>query len=129
MSAIFHCQFASVRFCDESSYDDRLPHCFKGLGVADWGPPNKPFSRTRFQPSSAAWLFAMYGMAVVVAPAIGPTLGGWITDNYNWHWIFFINVPIGILSLLVDEACGPRSGLSQESQAFLPSELTTLAWP
>ena len=43
--------------------------------------------------------FALYGMAVVVAPAIGPTLGGWITDNYNWHWIFFINLPIGIFSL------------------------------
>ena len=38
-------------------------------------------------------------MAVVIAPAIGPTLGGWITDNFNWHWIFFINIPVGILSL------------------------------
>jgi DHA2 family multidrug resistance protein len=38
-------------------------------------------------------------MAVVVAPAIGPTLGGWITDNFNWHWIFFINLPVGLLSL------------------------------
>ena len=38
-------------------------------------------------------------MAVVVAPAIGPTLGGWITDNFNWHWIFFINIPIGLFSL------------------------------
>ena len=43
--------------------------------------------------------FAVYGMAVVVAPAIGPTLGGWITDNFNWHWIFFINLPIGLLSM------------------------------
>jgi DHA2 family multidrug resistance protein len=43
--------------------------------------------------------FAVYGMAVVVAPAIGPTLGGWITDNYSWRWIFYINVPIGIISL------------------------------
>src|SRR5580698_6169550 len=43
--------------------------------------------------------FAVYGMAVVIAPAIGPTLGGWITDNFNWHWIFFINIPVGILSL------------------------------
>ena len=43
--------------------------------------------------------FALYGMAVVVAPAIGPTLGGWITDNFNWHWIFFINVPVGLISL------------------------------
>jgi DHA2 family multidrug resistance protein len=40
-------------------------------------------------------------MAVVVAPAIGPTLGGWITDNYSWHWIFFINLPIGLLSLFL----------------------------
>ena len=45
--------------------------------------------------------FALYGLAVVFAPAIGPTLGGWITDNYNWRWIFFINVPIAILSLFL----------------------------
>ena len=45
--------------------------------------------------------FAIYGMAIVVAPAIGPTLGGWITDNYSWHWIFFINVSIGIISLFL----------------------------
>ncbi len=38
-------------------------------------------------------------MAVVVAPAVGPTLGGWITDNYSWHWIFFINLPVGLVSL------------------------------
>ena len=38
-------------------------------------------------------------MAVVIAPAIGPTLGGWITDNYTWRWIFYINVPVGLLSL------------------------------
>ncbi len=43
--------------------------------------------------------FSIYGMAVVVAPAIGPTLGGWITDNYSWRWIFYINVPISLLSL------------------------------
>ena len=40
-------------------------------------------------------------MAVVFAPAIGPTLGGWITDNFNWHWIFFINLPVGILSFFL----------------------------
>ena len=43
----------------------------------------------------------MYGLAVVVAPAIGPTLGGWITDNYDWRWIFFLNVPICLLSLFL----------------------------
>src|ERR1700727_1973270 len=45
--------------------------------------------------------FALYGMAVVVAPAIGPTLGGYITDNLDWHWIFFINIPVGLISLFL----------------------------
>jgi DHA2 family multidrug resistance protein len=43
--------------------------------------------------------FAVYGMAVVLAPAIGPTLGGYITDNFSWRWIFYINLPVGLLSL------------------------------
>ena len=61
-----------------------------------------------FPPQRRGQAFALYGVAVIVAPTIGPTLGGWITDNFSWHWIFFINVPIGIISLglvqwLVDE--------------------------
>ena len=44
---------------------------------------------------------AVYGMGIVVAPIIGPTLGGWITDNYSWRWIFYINVPVGILAMLM----------------------------
>ena len=47
---------------------------------------------------------AVYGMGIVVAPIIGPTLGGWITDNYSWRWIFYINVPIGILAALMASA-------------------------
>ena len=52
-----------------------------------------------FPPEKRPQAFALYGIAVIVAPTVGPTLGGWITDNYSWHWIFFINVPIGLLSL------------------------------
>ena len=41
---------------------------------------------------------AIFGMGVMVGPALGPTLGGWITDNYSWPWIFYINIPLGILA-------------------------------
>ncbi len=44
---------------------------------------------------------AVFGLGVVVAPIIGPTLGGWITDNYSWRWIFYINIPIGILAIFM----------------------------
>jgi DHA2 family multidrug resistance protein len=47
---------------------------------------------------------AVYGMGIIVAPLIGPLLGGWITDNYTWRWIFYINVPVGILALLMIQA-------------------------
>ena len=47
---------------------------------------------------------AVFGMGIVVAPIIGPTLGGWITDNYSWRWIFYINVPVGILAVLMANA-------------------------
>ena len=60
---------------------------------------SKPSWRTPFTPAKRGMAFSIYGMAVVVAPAIGPTLGGWITDNYSWRWIFYINVPISIISL------------------------------
>ena len=62
-------------------------------------PSEQAILADTFPPEKRAQAFALYGMAVIVAPAIGPTLGGWITDNYTWHWIFFINVPVGILSL------------------------------
>jgi MFS transporter, DHA2 family, multidrug resistance protein len=45
--------------------------------------------------------FALYGIAVVVAPAVGPTLGGWLSDNLSWHWCFLINVPVGLISLVL----------------------------
>ena len=44
---------------------------------------------------------AFWGMGIMAAPILGPTLGGWITDSYSWRWVFYINVPVGILSLIM----------------------------
>jgi MFS transporter, DHA2 family, multidrug resistance protein len=54
-----------------------------------------------FPPEQRGPAMAAYGMGVVVAPIIGPTLGGWITDNYSWRWVFYINLPIGVLAVLM----------------------------
>ena len=52
-----------------------------------------------FRPEKRGLAFALYGVTAICAPAIGPTLGGWITDNYSWRWVFYINVPVGALAL------------------------------
>src|SRR6201986_1443726 len=54
-----------------------------------------------FRPEKRGVAFSLYGITTICAPAIGPTLGGWITDNYSWRWIFYINVPVGILALIL----------------------------
>jgi len=73
----------------------------QGVGGGGLQPSEQAILADTFPPAKRGMAFAVYGMAVVFAPAIGPTLGGWITDNYNWRWIFYINVPIGILSLFL----------------------------
>ena len=73
----------------------------QGVGGGGLQPSEQAILADTFPAAKRGMAFAVYGMAVVLAPAIGPTLGGWITDNYNWRWIFYINVPIGILSLLL----------------------------
>ncbi len=71
----------------------------QGAGGGGLQPSEQAILADTFHPSKRGMAFAVYGMAVVVAPAIGPTLGGWITDNFSWRWIFYINVPVSILSL------------------------------
>jgi DHA2 family multidrug resistance protein len=72
-------------------------------GAAGGGlqPSERAILADTFPPEKRSMAFALYGMAVVVAPAIGPTIGGWITDSYTWRWIFFLNIPVGIVSLLL----------------------------
>src|SRR5215472_2117127 len=75
----------------------------QGLGGGGMATSEQAILADSFPPQKRGQAFAIYGIAVVVAAVIGPTLGGWITDTYSWHWIFLINVPMGLLSFLLDE--------------------------
>ncbi len=71
----------------------------QGAGGGGLQPSEQAILNDTFPLEKRGMAFAVYGVAVVVAPTIGPWLGGWITDNFSWRWIFYINVPVGILSL------------------------------
>ncbi|HUB83583.1 MAG TPA: DHA2 family efflux MFS transporter permease subunit [Bryobacteraceae bacterium] len=73
----------------------------QGIGGGALQPVSQAILVESFPREKQGMAMAVFGMGVVVAPVIGPTLGGWITDNYTWRWIFYINIPIGILSLVL----------------------------
>ncbi|MGA8873786.1 MAG: DHA2 family efflux MFS transporter permease subunit [Candidatus Acidiferrales bacterium] len=73
----------------------------QGAGGGGLQPMAQAILADVFPPEERGLAFALYGVTAIIAPTIGPTLGGWITDNYSWRWIFFINVPVGILTLLL----------------------------
>jgi DHA2 family multidrug resistance protein len=75
----------------------------QGAGGGGLQPSEQAILADTFSPSQRGMAFSIYAMAVVLAPAIGPTLGGYLTDNYSWRWIFYINVPISILSLILTD--------------------------
>jgi len=71
----------------------------QGAGGGGLQPMAQAILADTFPPEKRGLAFALYGVTAVIAPTVGPTLGGWITDNYTWRWIFFINLPVGILAL------------------------------
>ena len=73
----------------------------QGLGGGGMQPLAQSILLESFPPSRHGTAMAVYGMGIVVAPVIGPTLGGWITDSYSWRWIFYINLPVGLLALFM----------------------------
>ena len=75
----------------------------QGAGGGGLQPVAQAILADTFPESKRGQAFALYGITTVLAPIIGPTLGGWITDNYSWRWIFFINIPVGVLALLLVE--------------------------
>src|SRR5207302_71865 len=76
----------------------------QGIGGGGLQPSEQAILADTFPPAKRGMAFAFYGFAVVLAPAIGPTLGGWVTDNFSWRWIFYINIPVGILSVFLSSA-------------------------
>ena len=78
-----------------------MARVLQGIGGGGLAPVEQAILVDTFPPAKRATAFALYTVAIVTAPAIGPVLGGWITDNYNWRWVFLINIPIGILSLFL----------------------------
>ena len=78
-----------------------LARILQGVGGGGLAPSEQSILADTFPPAKRGQAFAAYGVVVVVGPVLGPTLGGVITDNLSWHWIFLINVPIGIASLLL----------------------------
>jgi DHA2 family multidrug resistance protein len=78
-----------------------MARILQGVGGGGLAPVEQAILVDTFPPAKRASAFALYTVAIVTAPAIGPVLGGWITDNYDWRWVFLINIPIGIFSLFL----------------------------
>jgi DHA2 family multidrug resistance protein len=70
----------------------------QGAGGGGLQPMAQAILADTFPPQQRGLAFALYGITAIMAPTIGPTLGGWITFNYSWRWIFFINIPVGLLT-------------------------------
>jgi DHA2 family multidrug resistance protein len=78
-----------------------LSRVIQGAGGGGLQPMAQAILADSFPPEQRGLAFALYGITAVTAPTIGPTLGGWITDNYSWRWIFLINAPVGALAVLL----------------------------
>src|ERR1019366_8120054 len=78
-----------------------LARILQGFGGGGMQPLAQSILLESFPPRQHGTAMAVYGAGIVVAPVIGPTLGGWITDSYSWRWIFYINLPVGLLALIM----------------------------
>ena len=74
---------------------------FQGIGGGGLQPMAQAIMADSFEERKRGLAFSLYGLVAVLAPSIGPTLGGWITDNYSWRWIFYINLPLGVVAFVV----------------------------
>jgi DHA2 family multidrug resistance protein len=94
-----------------------LARILQGVGGGGMQPLAQSILLESFPPVEHGKAMAVYGTGIVVAPVIGPTLGGWITDSYSWRWIFYINLPVGVLALFL-------AGLYIEDPPYLRAKFT-----
>ena len=80
-----------------------LCRVLQGVGGGGLQPMAQAIMADSFEEKKRGQAFALYGLVAVLAPSIGHTIGGWITDNYSWRWIFYINIPVGILALVLTQ--------------------------
>ena len=78
-----------------------IARIIQGIGGGGLQPMAQAIMADSFDEKRRGQAFALYGLVAVLAPSIGPTLGGWITDNYSWRWIFYINIPVGLLAFIL----------------------------
>src|SRR3989442_1557223 len=102
-----------------------LLRVLQGLGGGGLAPVEQAILVDTFPKEKLGGAFALYSMAIVTAPALGPPLGGWITDSFSWRWVFFINVPIGLLSLLLSSRLvhDPQEFTQERHQAWRGGQL------
>lgn len=101
----------------------------QGLGAGALQPTEQAILRQTFPLEEQGMAMAVFGMAVVLGPAFGPTLGGWIVDNYSWPWIFFINVPIGIVSLtMVSHFVHDPEDIREHNRAVAEVQKKNMDW-
>jgi DHA2 family multidrug resistance protein len=96
----------------------------QGVGGGGMVPVAQSILADAFPPAKRGQAFAVFGVAVVVAPVVGPTLGGWLSDNFSWQWCFLINVPVGVLAMaaisiiLPEPATARAKGETQQEHRF-----------
>jgi len=78
-----------------------LARIIQGAGGGALQPVSQAVMLETFPPEKRGAAMAVYAMGVIVAPILGPTLGGWLTDDYSWRWVFYINLPVGIAAILM----------------------------
>lgn len=100
----------------------------QGMGGGGLAPVEQAMIADSFAPERRGIAFAAFGMVVVVGPIFGPTLGGWITDAISWHWIFLINLPVGILALLLSSAFVIEPKTLQEETRRTRAEGIRIDW-